>query len=276
MSHEFWFKEYHTEHNGIFFRIERILFQKKTPFQQIDIVESPVFGKVLLLDGLVMTTELDEFVYHEMLVHPAMVLHPSPKRVLVIGGGDGGTVRELIKYQEVEEIIQSEIDREVVEAARKYLPELSSGFDDPRVKIFFEDGVKFVKESDASVFDLIFVDSSDPVGPAAVLYGDEFIESVHRALRPDGIVVFQSESPFTRLDIIKSLFDGLAKKFKVVKPYLAPMPGYPDGTWSFLMAMNENHDKPVRELPSGLKYVNEDILKSAFALPNFVKNRLYD
>lgn len=276
MNHEFWFKEYHSQHHGLFFRIERILFQKKSRYQQIDIVESPVFGKVLLLDGLVMTTELDEFVYHEMLVHPAMTLYPQPERVLIIGGGDGGTAREVLKYDEVQNVILCEIDEDVVKAARKYLPELSKSFDDPRIEIKFMDGVEFVKETQEAYFDLIFVDSSDPIGPATVLYSEEFIKNLKRTLKNGGIAVFQSESPFTRLDIIKDLFDKLKLSFKFVKPYLASIPGYPDGTWSFLFASYVDYREMVRKFPEGLRYFNEDVFKASFALPNFIKEKLND
>ncbi len=276
MSKEFWFKEYHSPDHGLFFRVSRVIFQKKSEFQQIDIVESPAFGKVLLLDGLVMTTDLDEFVYHEMLVHPAMTLHPDPKEILVIGGGDGGTVREILKYPEVKTITVCEIDREVVEASLEHLPHLSEGFKDSRVKLLFKDGVKYVQEVPDKSFDVIFVDSSDPVGPAAVLYGKEFIANLKRILKNGGMVVFQSESPFTRLDIIKDLFDKLKSHFAHVTPYLAPMPGYPDGTWSFLMASDSNFDQPARRCPEGLKYFNSEIRKASRVLPNFVRSALYD
>ncbi len=276
MNHEFWFKEYHSRHHGLFFRIAKILFQKKSRFQQIDIVESPVFGKVLLLDGLVMTTELDEFVYHEMLVHPAMILHPEPRQILIIGGGDGGTAREVIKYNEVRRVVLCEIDEEVVKASREFLPELSKSFDDPRIELKFLDGVEFVKETKEPQFDLVFVDSSDPIGPATVLYSEEFIKNLRRTLKNGGITVFQSESPFTRLDIIKDLFDKLKHSFKFVKPYLAPIPGYPDGTWSFLFASDTDYRDKVRKSPAGLKYFNEEILKASFALPNFIKEKLND
>jgi len=276
VNHEFWFKEYHSKHHGLFFRIEKILFQKKSRYQQIDIVESPIFGKVLLLDGLVMTTELDEFVYHEMLVHPAMTFHPSPQQVLIIGGGDGGTAREVLKYDDVRHLVLCEIDEDVVTAARKYLPELSKSFDDPRMELKFMDGVVFVKETPESYFDVIFVDSSDPVGPATVLYSEEFILNLNRILKNGGIAVFQSESPFTRLDIIKDLFEKLKLTFKYVKPYLASIPGYPDGTWSFLLASDVNYSDMIRNHPEELKYFNEEILKASFALPNFIKEKLYD
>ncbi len=276
MSKEFWFKEYHSPDHGLFFRISRVIFQKKSEFQQIDIVESPAFGKVLLLDGLVMTTDLDEFVYHEMLVHPAMTLHPEPADILVIGGGDGGTVREILKYPVVKSITVCEIDREVVEASLRYLPHLSSGFNDPKVRLLFEDGLEFAREAPAGSFDIIFVDSSDPVGPAAVLYSEESIKNFKRILKDGGIAVLQSESPFTRLDIIKDLFNKLKKYFTHVTPYLAPMPGYPDGTWSFLMASDREFEKPARECPEGLKYFNSSIREASTVLPNFIKSALYD
>ncbi len=275
MSKEFWFKEYHSPDHGLFFRIDRVIFQKRSEFQQIDIVESPTFGKVLILDGLVMTTDLDEFVYHEMLVHPAMTHHPDPSEILVIGGGDGGTVREILKYPVVKEIVVCEIDRAVVEASSEFLPHLSKGFNDQKVKLIFEDGVKFVQRETAKRYDVIFVDSSDPVGPAAVLYGTDFIENLKRILKDGGIVVFQSESPFTRLHIIKDLFNKLRGNFPYVSPYLAPMPGYPDGTWSFLMASHERYEDPVRNCPGNLKYYNSEIDRASRVLPNFIRSGLY-
>ena len=270
---EFWFKEYHSENSGIFFRINRILFTKKTPYQRIDIVDTPEWGRVLLLNGRVMLTERDEFIYHEMLVHPPMVLHKKPSKILIIGGGDGGSLREVLKY-DVSEVTLVELDEEVVKASKEYLPFVSLGYADPRVKTIIRDGLEFLKNSSES-FDVIIIDSPDPIGPAKSLYEREFYEFANERLNEDGIISLQSESPIFHLETMVEINNKLKRIFNSVYFYIAPVPTYPGGFWSFAIAsINMNHREIKRDPPPGLKYYNRKIHFYLFSLPNFLKNEL--
>lgn len=266
-----YFTEFHDEGTGIVFKIKKELFSAKSPYQEIKIFDTYTFGRLLVLDGLVMLTERDEFVYHEMLVHPAFYFKGKAEKVGVIGGGDGGTIREILKYPDVKEAYLVEIDRMVVDASKKYLPFTAFSLDDRRVKIFFEDGIRFLKEREED-FDLLFIDSSDPVGPAKALYSMEFYESIKKNLKEDGIVVFQSESPWYHLDIIKEQIEGLSKLFSSVKLYLASIPTYPGGFWSFTIATSRELVGERDYIPEGLRYYNKSIRETLFWLPEFVKN----
>ncbi len=268
---ELYFTEFHDQGAGIVFKIKEELYSGRSEYQEIKIFDTYTFGRLLVLDGLVMLTERDEFVYHEMLVHPAFSFKERAEKVGVIGGGDGGTIREVLKYPEVKEAYLIGIDRMVVEASKKYLPFTALSLDDVRVKVFFEDGIKFLKERDEA-FDLLFIDSSDPVGPAKALYSMDFYRSIKKNLKKDGMVVFQSESPWYHLNVIKEQMDGLKKLFKTVKLYLASVPTYPGGFWSFTMATDEALDVNRNNIPKGLRYFNETIRNNIFWLPEFVKN----
>ncbi len=266
-----YFSEFHDKGTGIIFKIKKEVYSAVSPYQEIKIFDTCTYGRLLVLDGLVMLTEKDEFVYHEMLVHPAFSFKSVVKKAGVIGGGDGGTIREILKYRDVEEAYLIEIDRMVVEASKKYLPFTASSLKDERVKIFFEDGIRFLNVREEG-FDLLFVDSSDPVGPAKALYSKEFYESIRRNLKEDGIVVFQSESPWYHLEIIKKQIDGLSEFFNEVRLYFAPVPTYPGGFWSFTMATNKKLKKQRDFIPPGLRYFNESVRENLFWLPEFVKN----
>ncbi len=266
------YREYHSPHSGIFMTKERILFRERSPYQEIEIFENGFFGRVLTLDGLVMTTERDEFIYHEMLVHPAMVSHPSPEKVLIVGGGDGGTAREVLRYP-VEEVHMVEIDGMVIEASRRYLPTISSALDDERLRIHVEDATRWI-EGHRDEFDVIIVDSTDPVGPAEGLIGEEFFRNAHRALKGEGILVIQSESPHYHLDTIETIARRLSSIFPALHMYTAPIPTYPGGYWAFSMATRGISLKQRREVPEGLRYFNSDIFKGAFALPQFLKEKV--
>ncbi|WP_457679389.1 polyamine aminopropyltransferase [Thermovibrio sp.] len=254
---------------------------KKTPFQELLLLETEDWGKVLVLDGAVQTTERDEFIYHEMIVHPALFTFTRPvEKVLVIGGGDGGTVRELLKHQ-VKEITMVEIDREVVEFAKAELPSISCGLKDERVNLIFTDGREFVKGKEEE-FDAIIVDCSDPIGPSKVLYQEEFYRDCFKALLPDGILITQSESPFAQRKVHLKVVKELSKVFPIVRPYLAFIPTYPSGMWSFTIASKKLD--PLGVPPSSLgklykefvkengelKYYNPEVHYGAFAIPNFV------
>ncbi len=265
------FTEFHDKGTGITFRIKKELFRGRSEFQEVLVLDTETFGRMLVLDGLVMLTERDEFVYHEMLTHPAFSFKAQVKKVGVIGGGDGGTIREVLKYPEVLSVHLIEIDRLVVDVSLKYLEFTSYALKDERVKIYYEDGVKYLKEHNED-FDIIFVDSSDPVGPALSLYSMDFYEGIKKNLKADGIVVFQSESVWYHLDVIKKQMDALKKVFKHTNLYLAPVPTYPGGYWSFTIASDIAFITRRNHFPDNLRYFNKDVQKCLFALPRFVKD----
>ncbi len=265
---------------GLTFKVKSAV-RKKTPFQELLLLETEDWGKMLVLDGAVQTTERDEFIYHEMIVHPAAFTFTREiERVLVIGGGDGGTVREVLKHGP-KSVDMVEIDREVVEFSMRELPSISSSLSDERVNLVFDDGRKFI-EGKENLYDLIIVDCSDPVGPSKVLYEEAFYRDALRALKPDGIFVTQSESPFAQRKVHVKVVRELSKVFKIVRPYLAFIPTYPSGMWSFTFASNRLD--PLGVSPSALgklyrefveksgelKYYNPEIHYGAFAIPNFV------
>ncbi len=281
-----WFTEYYSGEGmelsgtGLTVKVKSAL-RKRTPYQELLLLETEDWGKMLVLDGAIQTTERDEFIYHEMIVHPAAFTFTRQiERVLVIGGGDGGTVREVLKH-EPKQIDMVEIDRDVVEFAKEYLPSISCGLKDERVNLVFGDGREFVRDKE-DTYDLIIVDCSDPVGPSKVLYEEEFYKDAAKALKPDGIFVTQSESPFAQRRVHKKVVEELSRVFKIVRPYLAFIPTYPSGIWSFTIASNRLD--PLGAPPSALgklyrefvekngelKYYNPEVHYGAFAIPNFV------
>jgi spermidine synthase len=280
-----WFTEYQTENLGLSFKV-RSAKRVKSKFQEILLLDTYEYGKMLVLDGAVQTTEKDEFIYHEMIAHvPAVSIGRKLKKVLVIGGGDGGTVREVLKHNP-ERVDLVEIDREVVDFCMRELPTISSALDDERVNIYFEDGRDFVKNTEVD-YDMVVVDCSDPVGPSKVLFESDFYKDVASILTDDGVFVTQSESPLIHKDTVPLIFKELKSVFKIVKLYLAFIPTYPAGMWSFTFASNSvdpiGIDKSkvdfaiekIEELSgSKLKYYNCDIHFGAFSLPEFVKERL--
>ncbi len=278
---ELWFTEKHTTGAGLVLKCKKTVYSAQSPFQQIDVLETEEFGRMLLLDGLVMTTERDEFIYHEMLVHPPMHIHGNARNVLVVGGGDGGAVRELLRYPCIEHVTLCEIDKEVVETAKRFFPTLSYKLEDPKVEIVYQDGSTLLKKS-KNCFDLIVIDSTDPIGAAKTLFTREFYSACKKALVNKGIVCAQSESPIYHIEIIKDMISNIkAAQFDSVRPYTAPIPTYPGGFWSWMVACISGHCSD-NEIPSTLpadqyaklKYFNLDILKAAFCLPNFLKRAL--
>ncbi|MDI6840933.1 MAG: polyamine aminopropyltransferase [bacterium] len=268
---ELWYtqKSYFSPYLQQDFKVKKKLHKEKTPYQTIEVIDTYEFGRMLILDGVVMVTERDEFAYHEMLVHPAMIVHPNPKRIAVIGGGDGGTVREILKY-EVDEIKLIEIDKRVIDVSNEYFPELTKGLKDWRVEIINTDGALWVKKEKGK-FDIIFVDSTDPIGPGARLVEDDFLNVGANLLNSDGIWVAQTETPFYITDFVKSYNKKLKKLFKIVRVYLAEVPSY-GGVWSFTFASQKIDPlSPKRTPPAGLKYYNPDIHIASFALPQYLK-----
>ncbi|MDQ3072355.1 MAG: polyamine aminopropyltransferase [Bacteroidota bacterium] len=262
-----------------------VLYRKQTPYQKVEVFESYAYGKLLAIDNMVMVTERDEHAYHEMIVHVPMLTHKNVKKVLVIGGGDGGTVREIFRHKGVEEVVMVEIDEAVVEASRQHLPQLTTELDNPKLRLIIGDGIKYVVESPSEAFDLVIVDSSDPVGPAEGLFSKEFFENAHRILKPGGLLVGQSESPRFHVKAFQELFRVYADVFgkDKVHCYLIFISTYPTGMWSFCyLSKGETHpihsfDRKLAEdfaNDQKLNYYNEDIHSAAFALPTFVKKLL--
>jgi len=252
------------------------LYDKDSSIQNISVYDTKRFGKMLVLDGDIMLSEYDEFVYHEMITHMPLNTHPNPKRVLIVGGGDGGTIREVSKHSSVEEIILCEIDSEVVSVSKEFFPTLSSGFDNEKVKIVFEDGFKFLSNYN-DYFDLIITDSSEPVGVAAELFKENYFKLIKKALKRDGIMVSQSETPWLRKDVLKNITMDISKVFSKVETYTAFILLYPSGFWTFTFASDSyslhNFDlKKSGEIEKTCKYYNSKIHKASLALPNFLKN----
>ncbi len=261
---------------GVTMETSNVLYSAKTEYQTIDILETHGLGKVLLLDGLVMTTERDEFFYHEMISHIPMNSHPNPERVLVIGGGDGGTVREVLKHDTVKEVVLCEIDGMVIDACKKYLPSIAGMLDDERVNIQVRDGIDYISQQE-DAFDIILIDSTDPMGPGEGLFTEEFYSNVNKALKEGGIMSAQSESPFVNQRQMKMMYPLLRKAFPKVSTFLGPIPTYPGGYWSWAFCSNTVEplsfiaEDRVQKIAKQAKLYNLDIHKAAFALPNFVK-----
>ena len=280
---DLWFSEKHAPGVKLSIRVNRQLASLKSRYQQIDVFESDAFGRFLTLDGYMMLTEKDEFIYHEMIVHVPMAVHPAPKRVLVIGAGDGGVLRELSRYPHLKEIDLVEIDEQVVNVCREHLPQTACGFVDPRVQAHFEDGLKYVRRQEAR-YDLVIVDSTDPFGPGEGLFTKEFYGNCHKALKDDGILVNQHESPFYDGDAqaCQRAHKRIAGSFEISRVYQAHIPTYPSGHWLFGFASKKYH--PVKDLDAKrwkaldiqTRYYNPNLHRGAFALPTYVEELLTD
>lgn len=277
---ESWFQE--TLHEGFrqSHRVASVLASKKTKFQDCKVLNTPVFGRVLVLDGVVQTTERDEFVYHEMLTHMAMLSHPDPKRVLIIGAGDGGILREVLKY-DVDEAVMVEIDGDVIDFSKEYLPMISGGaFDDKRARVLIDDGAKFVEETKEK-FDVVLVDSPDPIGPAKVLFSEKFYRNVLKCLTADGVMTRQSGVPVLQGKELTDSYAVLNKVFSKAFVYLAVIPTYIGGFFSFIFGSKSCDptkidfnvlEKKYKAVGLKSKYYNPEIHFAAFALPNFIKD----
>lgn len=269
---EVWFSEYQSKNAKFSLRIEQMLYSKKTPYQYITVFDTKDSGRVMTLDDIVQLTTKDEFVYHEMITHVPLFTHGSPEKVLVIGGGDGGSVREILKHP-VKEVHLVEIDEHVIEVSRKFFPSLSSGFSDPRTKIFCEDGIEFVKKNKG--YDVVIIDSTDPIGPAVGLFSGEFYKDVFNCLNDDGIMVAQTESPFFYSDFLKRTFNEISAFFKYTNVYTAVVPTYPGALWTFTIGSKSTNPLSLEfgKIPDiNTRYYSKDIHRSCFALPIFVKN----
>jgi spermidine synthase len=262
-----------------------VFFDVQSPFQRVRILESYKYGKMLALDDMVMTTIEDEFHYHEMISHPALFTHGNAKNILVIGGGDGGTVREILRHEGVEKVTMVEIDGEVITACKEHLPQIAAAFDDPRLDLIVDDGIAFIKNAAPESYDLVIVDGSDPVGPAEGLFSVEFYTNCYNSLTKDGILVAQGESPKFNEKAFTELNHTLQGIFGTEKAPVSLffVPTYPTGMWSFQYGIKgDKHPKHISnesEIDAfvdnkGLRYYNADVHKGSFATPNFVKTLL--
>jgi spermidine synthase len=279
MEMELWYTEKQTENHGITTKITETLHSEKSEFQQIDIIQTKQFGRMLVLDGMVMTTDVDEFVYHEMIAHVALNTHPNPKKVLVVGGGDGGAIREIVKHESVEQAVLAEIDGRVIEACKTHFPNIAKELSgNPRVSVQVMDGVKHIHENKGA-YDVIMVDSTEPVGPAVGLFEKGFYQGIYDALKPDGIMVAQTESPWFNRDLIKRVFRDLKSIFPITRLYTVSIPTYPSGLWSFTIA-SKQYD-PLEVDPDTIKdldtkYYSPELHHAVFKLPKFVQELTRD
>lgn len=268
----FYFIEEYQPGFGLNLQIEKILHVEQTRYQHLVVFKTLSHGVVMVLDGFIMTTERDEFYYHELLVHPPMQVADSPKRVLIIGGGDGGAAREFLRYDDIEQVDMVEIDERVVEASKKFMPGLSSSFSDPRLNLMIDDGVKYVRDYRGE-YDVVVVDSTDPIGPAIALFSEPFYENCLRILSDGGAFAAQTESPLFQVEGMKPIYRNLRRAFPRVEPYFGPMPAY-GGQWSYCLATHGKDPKEAgwKELDFELRYYNESVHHSLFHVPGNVKD----
>ncbi len=254
------------------------LFEGQSPFQKVTIIETEALGRALLIDDLWMTSEGDEKNYHELLVHPAMTTAPNIERVLIIGGGDGGTAREVLRYRQVKHVDMVEIDGMVVDACKEFLPSIGSAWDDPRLNVVIGDGIAWVENEDRK-YDVIIVDGSDPVGPAKGLFNTKFYENCAKLLGDDGVFVTQSESDHTFLDVHLDMVQSIREVFGTADPYYRNVMLYAAGSWSWTYASKKTDRRVFIEermsfIESQCEIYNRDIHRGVFAVPNFIRRRL--
>lgn len=274
------YNEYYKGKTGLTVGVKKVLFSEQTPYQKVEVFETDAWGNLMTIDGMVMLSEKDEFVYHEMLSHVGMFAHPNPEKVLIIGGGDGGTAREVLRHPSVKVVDMVEIDEVVVRASKEFLPAVGA-WSDPRLTVHFEDGIAFVKAA-TNEYDVIIIDGSDPVGPAEGLFEKDFFEFCFNALTENGVLTGQTESPWVKeyYPSMKKVFNALTEVFDESAMYLGYIPLYPAGMWSFAyasMGIRANDSEVLARVEQGLesfgnslKYYNKDVHSASFALPNFV------
>ena len=253
------------------------VFEEQTPFQKIEVFDTDRYGKLMTIDGFNMLSSYDNFLYHEMLSHPVLFSHPAPSRVAIIGGGDCGTLHEVLKHPEVEQVTQIDIDEGVTRAARLHFPELCEFNDDSRAELLFTDGIQWTKDASPGSLDIVIVDSTDPIGPAEVLFSSTFYDACHRALDDGGLLVQQSESPLIHQDILKRMYrDLVGAQFRDVRTLFFPQPVYPTGWWSATIGAKNTklHGHRIHEIAErkfDTHYYNEEIHRAAFAQPEFFR-----
>lgn len=279
---DLWYTENWTENTKFSIKVKKHLHSEMSKFQKIDFFESDEYGKFFTLDGLMMVTEKDEFIYHDMITHVAMATNPKIKKVLVIGAGDGGTVRELTRYKNIDKIDMVEIDERVVRLSEQFLPLISEKLKDPRVTMYFEDGLKFVEEAEEGKYDLILVDSTDPVSVGEGLFTTEFYNNCFRVLGEEGILINQHESPYFEKfsKEMQKAHKKILNTFPIAKVYQFHQPTYPSGHWLFGFAskkydpIKDHNPKEWEKLNIKTRYYNSELHRGCFALPNYVKEML--
>ena len=253
------------------------VFEKQSPYQRVEVFDTETYGKLMLIDGCTMVSTRDNFLYHEMMSHPVLFAHPAPRRVAIIGGGDCGTLREVLKHPEVEHVTQIDIDEVVTEASVRHFPELCVSNDDPRAELLFIDGIQWMKDAAAGSLDVIIVDSTDPIGPGEVLFTPEFYGACHHALAENGMVVQQSESPLIHMAVLERMYRSLkAAGFDDARTLFFPQPIYPTGWWSATLGVKQGSLDHFRETDAGAgafdtRYYNAAIHRAAFAEPEFFR-----
>jgi len=273
---ELWFTEEWLEGLRVSVQVKDLVYAKRTKFQEMCIFDTVQFGRMLVLDNVIQTTAKDEYIYHESLVHVPLESHPKPEKVLIIGGGDGGTLRETLRHPYVKEATLVDIDGEVIEAAKRFLPQWSTGFSDQRARVLVENGLTFVAQT-TERFDVVLIDSSDPVGPSEALFRPEFYSSVARILKPGGMMCAQTESPIVTPEVVKGIFQRISAIFPMTRLYTAPVPSYPGGWWSFTCgSLGRDPKVPVRDPdPSwDLKFYSREIHERLFVLNPKMKKDL--
>ncbi len=265
---------------GIAIKKKEVLFSGQSEFQKVEIFESDSsLGRVLTLDDLMMTTEGDEFHYHEMIAHIPMMHHKNPETVLVIGGGDGGTVREVLKHSSVKKVVLCEIDGMVIDSCKEFLPTIACELDNPKCEILVEDAIEYIKDKE-NMFDIVLIDSTDPMGPGEGLFTEEFYTNVKRSLKKGGIVAAQSESPVVNKNEIKKMYTLLKKVFPICSTYTSNIPTYPGGYWAWAFCSEEVEplsyfaEERANEIVKTCKIYNKDYHYARFALPNYLKELL--
>lgn len=279
MKNRWFFEELHS-HIKVGLKIKKTVFRQKTSLQDIEILDTYEFGRALILDKTIQTTEKDEAFYHEMLTHIPLLSHPRAEKVLIIGGGDGGVLREVLRYKTVKKAVLVEIDEKVIKLSQKYLPFISQkAFADPRTQIIIEDGAEFVKNTKEK-FDAVLIDSPDPIGPAKVLFSSNFYHHLHKIMKPQSLLARQSGSSILQKEELRSNFRLLKKEFKYANIYLSSVPTYIGGLFSFVMASDKIDPRKInlatikrkaKFLRGKTVYFNPDIWQAAFSLPEYAR-----
>lgn len=275
---DLWLKEGQIADAAMTYKIKETLVKKKTDFQDLAILDTHAFGRMLVLDGIVQTTIKDEYVYHEMITHIPLFTHPNPKKVLVVGGGDGGAIREILKHPSVEKAVLCEIDACVVEECKKFLPEISCALNDSRCEVFIGDGIKYVHEH-KNEFDIIIVDSTDPFGAAEGLFGGSFYKEISECLTEDGIFIAQTETPFYLPQVVKKVYNDAKAIFPITKLFMAAIPTYPSGYWSFTIGSKKydpENTSSLRPLSFKTKYYTQKLHRACFTLPKYIEDLILD
>ncbi len=276
-----WFTEIFAPSGSAFsLRISDKLAEVQSPFQHIEMYQTTDFGKLMVIDGVIMLSSRDNFLYHEMLSHPVLFTHPKPEQVVIIGGGDCGTLREVLKHPTVRQVTQIDIDEQVTRMAEQYFPELCASNNDPRARLLFDDGIKYMREAAPQSLDVVIVDSTDPIGPGEGLFNRAFYQSCFAALRPGGILVQQSESPLIHLQLLNDMRQAMKDAgFAALQTLQFPQMVYPSGWWTCTLARKEQgfdgfRREDAEQAGFATEYYNADVHQAAMALPNFMRRQL--